>query len=145
MRRALADVMTSGVKGDVYSRIVNEVIDSSRVDFEENGVDPVTLEELKTVSAPPFAMASLWPELFSLSSARGPWRPSCVFNGKDVFASPPSELLSSFACWSHFLALVFSVCKADSASSYSPFSHLRGLPLGFYLLCGTAKSACFSQ
>lgn len=36
--------------GSVYQTIINEVINSSRVDFEENGIEESALEELRKVS-----------------------------------------------------------------------------------------------
>lgn len=36
--------------GNIYSQIITDVIDSSRVDFEEGGVDEHVLEELRLVS-----------------------------------------------------------------------------------------------
>lgn len=41
--------MSNTQVGNVYSQIIQDVIDSSRVDFEEGGVDDVVLEELKRV------------------------------------------------------------------------------------------------
>lgn len=37
-------------QGEVYQRIIQEVIDTSVIDFEEAGVNASTLEELKQVS-----------------------------------------------------------------------------------------------
>ena len=39
------------MQGAIYQRIINDVIESSQVDFEEGGVDQATLDELKQVSA----------------------------------------------------------------------------------------------
>lgn len=36
--------------GGIYQQIIDDVLDSSRVDLEENGVDESILEELKQVS-----------------------------------------------------------------------------------------------
>jgi hypothetical protein len=41
--------MSNAQVGNVYSQIIGDVIESSRVDFEEGGVDEAVLEELKTV------------------------------------------------------------------------------------------------
>jgi hypothetical protein len=41
--------MSNAQVGNVYSQIISDVIESSRVDFEEGGVDEAVLEELKTV------------------------------------------------------------------------------------------------
>jgi transcription initiation factor TFIIA large subunit len=42
--------MSNNTVGSVYLQIINDVIDSSRVDFEEGGVEEAVLEELKQVS-----------------------------------------------------------------------------------------------
>jgi hypothetical protein len=36
-------------KGDVYGRVINDVCDASRQDFEEGGVELATLDLLKSV------------------------------------------------------------------------------------------------
>lgn len=41
--------MTNNQVGTVYQQIIQDVIESSRVDFEEGGVDEHVLEELKQV------------------------------------------------------------------------------------------------
>ena len=49
----LADLllaMSNQAVGNVYQTIIDEVVNSSRVDFEENGVDEAVLEELRQVS-----------------------------------------------------------------------------------------------
>lgn len=50
--------MSNQAVGPVYQSIIEEVINSSRVDFEENGVEESVLEELRLVS----------PEFFSQSA-----------------------------------------------------------------------------
>ncbi|EPE35465.1 Transcription factor IIA (TFIIA), beta-barrel [Glarea lozoyensis ATCC 20868] len=58
--------MSNAQVGNVYSQIIGDVIESSRVDFEEGGVDEAVLEELKTV----------WQnKLSSLNVATFPWDP----------------------------------------------------------------------
>lgn len=42
--------MSNQAVGNVYQTIINDVIETSRVDFEEGGVDEAVLEELKQVS-----------------------------------------------------------------------------------------------
>lgn len=42
--------MSNQAVGNVYQTIIEEVINSSRVDFEENGVEESVLEELRQVS-----------------------------------------------------------------------------------------------
>ena len=46
--------MSNNQVGTVYQQIIQDVVESSRVDFEEGGVDEHVLEELKLVS-PRFA------------------------------------------------------------------------------------------
>lgn len=43
--------MSNQAVGGVYQTIIEEVVNSSRVDFEENGVEESVLEELRLVSA----------------------------------------------------------------------------------------------
>lgn len=42
--------MSNSAVGNVYQTIIEEVINSSRVDFEESGVEEAVLEELRLVS-----------------------------------------------------------------------------------------------
>lgn len=42
--------MTNPLVGTVYQQIIKDVVETSRVDFEEGGVDESVLEELATVS-----------------------------------------------------------------------------------------------
>lgn len=42
--------MSNAQVGTVYQSIINDVIDTSRVDFEEGGVDDAVLERLRLVS-----------------------------------------------------------------------------------------------
>jgi transcription initiation factor TFIIA large subunit len=44
--------MSNQTVGAVYAQIIADVIDSSRVDFEEMGVEESVLEDLKKVSSP---------------------------------------------------------------------------------------------
>jgi hypothetical protein len=46
--------MSNNQVGTVYQQIIQDVVESSRVDFEEGGVDEHVLEELKLVSLSPF-------------------------------------------------------------------------------------------
>lgn len=41
--------MSNQAVGNVYQTIIDEVINSSRVDFEESGVEESVLEELRQV------------------------------------------------------------------------------------------------
>lgn len=43
--------MSNQAVGNVYQTIIEEVVNSSRVDFEENGVEESVLEELRLVSS----------------------------------------------------------------------------------------------
>jgi transcription initiation factor TFIIA large subunit len=47
--------MSNNQVGTVYQQIIQDVVESSRVDFEEGGVDEHVLEELKSVSLSPFS------------------------------------------------------------------------------------------
>lgn len=42
--------MSNQTVGTVYQQIIRDVVDSSRVDFEEGGVDESVLDELSRVS-----------------------------------------------------------------------------------------------
>ena len=44
--------MSNNQVGTVYQQIIADVVESSRVDFEEGGVDEHVLEELRLVSPP---------------------------------------------------------------------------------------------
>ena len=44
-------------QGSIYQRIISDVIESSQVDFEEGGVDPSTLEELRQVGVQLFLLS----------------------------------------------------------------------------------------
>ncbi|KAI9844237.1 MAG: transcription factor IIA subunit alpha, partial [Thelocarpon superellum] len=69
--------MSNQLVGNIYQRIIAEVIESSQVDFEEGGVDPSTLDELKQV----------WQrKLSSLQVAHFPWDPNPA---TIVAANPP--------------------------------------------------------
>ncbi|KAJ0297288.1 hypothetical protein COL516b_010868 [Colletotrichum fioriniae] len=71
--------MSNNAVGNVYSQIIDEVINSSRVDFEEGGVDESVLEELKKG----------WQEkLTQLEVAAFPWDP--VKEAPAPAAPPPT-------------------------------------------------------
>jgi len=38
------------LQGDVYAKVIEEVIEASKADFEENGVSSLTLQEMQQVS-----------------------------------------------------------------------------------------------
>ena len=50
--------MSNTAVGNVYQTIIDEVINSSRVDFEENGVEESVLDELRNVSCCMFSCSS---------------------------------------------------------------------------------------
>jgi hypothetical protein len=60
--------MSNQAVGGVYQTIIDEVINSSRVDFEESGVEEAVLEELRQVSKP-HSLDTVFP--FSVRSAAG--------------------------------------------------------------------------
>jgi transcription initiation factor TFIIA large subunit len=68
--------------GSVYAQIMADVIDSSRIDFEEMGVDESTLEQLKRVSVPKQTPTS---RLFSSAFAYSP--SYCCLNYQGPFPS----------------------------------------------------------
>jgi hypothetical protein len=51
--------MSNAQVGNVYQQIIADVIESSRVDFEEGGVEEGVLEELRLVSLPAFPFVAL--------------------------------------------------------------------------------------
>lgn len=51
--------MSNQAVGSVYQSIIEDVINSSRVDFEESGVDDSVLEELRKASTPPLPLRFL--------------------------------------------------------------------------------------
>ena len=53
--------MSNASVGNIYHQIINEVIEASRVDFEDQGVGEEVLEELRKVS-------SFFPLLFPSTS-----------------------------------------------------------------------------
>ncbi|KFY05969.1 hypothetical protein V491_08926, partial [Pseudogymnoascus sp. VKM F-3775] len=58
--------MSNQTVGTVYQQIIRDVVDSSRVDFEEGGVDESVLDELSRV----------WQQkLTALNVAQFPWDP----------------------------------------------------------------------
>jgi hypothetical protein len=60
--------MSNSSVGNIYHQIINEVIEASRVDFEDQGVGEEVLEELRKVCA----------SLFSISPARHTHRRAVV-------------------------------------------------------------------
>lgn len=73
--------MSNQAVGNVYQTIIDEVINSSRVDFEESGVEESVLEELRQVSRPfhqPFFYRTHGPFHANLSFKSMIWPPiSC--------------------------------------------------------------------
>lgn len=63
--------MSNQAVGNVYQTIINEVIDGSRVDFDESGVEESVLEELRQVRTASFHHPSqLYRSQQSLGSAK---------------------------------------------------------------------------
>lgn len=54
--------MSNQAVGPLYQSIIEEVVASSRVDFEENGIEENVLEELRQVSETRFLGQSCWLE-----------------------------------------------------------------------------------
>ena len=61
--------MSNTVVGNVYDRIIKEVVETSRVDFEESGIDDSVLEELRTVSRV-ISLVALFPDPIAFQNAR---------------------------------------------------------------------------
>ena len=59
--------MSNQTVGTVYQQIIRDVVESSRVDFEEGGVDESVLDELTRVSSS-ISCAVVIPLLDSMSS-----------------------------------------------------------------------------
>jgi hypothetical protein len=58
-------------QGDVYEKIIQEVVDASKNDFEESGVGQATLNELQQVSNDrAFILLLLPDDLFAMLYAR---------------------------------------------------------------------------
>ena len=54
--------MSNNLVGTIYQQIINEVIEASRVDFEDQGVGEDVLDELRRVrSFPPFLVTQQSP------------------------------------------------------------------------------------
>lgn len=77
--------MSNQAVGTVYQTIIDEVINSSRVDFEESGVEENVLEELRQVrSCSPVVRFSLQMICFGAVAAR-------MHHGRRAAASPLRE------------------------------------------------------
>ncbi|KFX95174.1 hypothetical protein O988_05931 [Pseudogymnoascus sp. VKM F-3808] len=75
--------MSNQTVGAVYQQIIRDVVDSSRVDFEEGGVDESVLDELSRV----------WQQkLTALSVAQFPWDPKPEPPPPQQMASIPSSM-----------------------------------------------------
>lgn len=74
--------MSNNVVGNVYQSVIDEVINASRVDFEEGGVDEAVLEELKKG----------WQQKLSqLEVATFPWDPKPEPPAPAPAAPPPAQ------------------------------------------------------
>ncbi|KAM3462467.1 hypothetical protein NHJ6243_004047 [Beauveria neobassiana] len=74
--------MSNQAVGNVYQTIINEVIDGSRVDFDESGVEESVLEELRQV----------WQQkLTQLDVARFPWDPRPEPTPAAAEQQPPAQ------------------------------------------------------
>lgn len=68
--------MSNQAVGGLYQAIIDEVINSSRVDFEESGVEESVLEELRQVSLLPASQASRPGVADEVKESRTEQRPS---------------------------------------------------------------------
>lgn len=87
--------MSNTQVGSIYQQIISDVVESSRVDFEEGGVEEQVLEELRQVrplskhTAPSHDTALLTSHLIFTESSPGKYRasltaslcPSCRWKG----------------------------------------------------------------
>lgn len=74
--------MSNQAVGTVYQIIIDEVINTSRVDFEESGVEESVLEELRQVSRWPIVLLAL--DLLALLRGQpgGAWFDSIIQDAK---------------------------------------------------------------
>ena len=88
------------IQGVVFDRVIQEVCDSSRIDFEESGVDQHTLEDLRKVRQNPvfirlpcgIPVSCPFSHRFPVDMV-GVSRPSCRVQGSvGVERAGPSEL-----------------------------------------------------
>lgn len=113
--------MSNQAVGSVYQTIIEEVINSSRVDFEESGVEEAVLEELRLVSTavicvPTFACPSL-----SLVSIK----PSTAHHHSPVSGLVTASSLCRFSARSRDSAQ-FVFCTQEHHASRDPRGSLRG-------------------
>lgn len=94
--------MSNQLVGNIYRSIMDEVIDSSRVDFEEGGVEEGVLEDLRKVS---FHTVFLLSERYALPSFLHLPQNSVP---AAIFASESICLLHSWWC----MFLLLGVCIA---------------------------------
>ncbi|KOS19540.1 Transcription initiation factor IIA large subunit [Escovopsis weberi] len=93
--------MSNQAVGSVYQTIIDEVVNSSRVDFEESGVEEAVLEELRLSPEPPFppgmvmagATGREWQKLSQLDVARFPWDPKPDPPPVQVNVTPPQPII----------------------------------------------------
>lgn len=70
--------MSNSLVGNVYQQIIQDVIDASKVDFEEAGVDEGVLDELKQVS-----------DRLQIRVSESPSPHRTPFQAMHLFQSPP--------------------------------------------------------
>ncbi|PKS08220.1 hypothetical protein jhhlp_005162 [Lomentospora prolificans] len=81
--------MSNAVVGNVYDQIIKDVIESSRVDFEEGGVDESVLDELRE---------GWQKKLSQLRVAEFPWDPKPDATGLPASGAPaPGNAAAAFA------------------------------------------------
>lgn len=143
--------LTAVIKqGAVFDRVIQEVCDSSQVDFEESGVDQKTLLDLRMVSGI-YRVISLclgegrW-NVMAMMPRRAGWESgeSASWGESAAFISPPlyRPLLPAFSCAylstpPHLRASCFS-CLYSPANSFvelaekTLFARRRPFPLGSF-------------
>lgn len=110
--------MSNQAVGNVYQTIIDEVVNSSRVDFEENGVEESVLEELRLVSPAPSFLSLLRANKQSFrthEAGRG--------GSNDGVANCPAVLLS----WTH-LSIRNALCEKSPDGVYYDRHCGRSLP-----------------
>lgn len=109
--------MSNTQVGNVYSQIITDVIDSSRVDFEEGGVDETVLEELRLVRC------ALLPLFFH----------SIIYS----FLPLALHVVNISKLSAYFLTSTFSLCRVDGRRcvpfSWCEIHFLRRSPAAWWL------------
>ncbi|KAL2756732.1 hypothetical protein ACRALDRAFT_1062416 [Sodiomyces alcalophilus JCM 7366] len=108
--------MSNHIVGSVYQQVIEDVINASRVDFEEGGVDESVLEELKKG----------WQQKLSqLEVATFPWDPKL-----DTPPAPAAAPPAPQAAQDHLPQMQAGAPYPQATASPQPVSHSLPLPTG---------------